>query len=251
MTHPIIADIDFIAEHWADLLEHRQPGTPRPWRQALLTPEEREKRAERDRAERANRDPDAPGFTSAPEHLDVLDVIIAVWIALDELVHLISPDWRRSRSSGALGRRAAQYGPAPVTDIEPMVEFVCQWLPAVELDEGKLDRLARSLHHSVTETSRLLGLIRAGQLLTGAVCPWCRGCTPKHPAGGAVTLRVEEIPGSATLGTQAAAAVVCWNPLCVPPDQDCGVWYRGRPAWPWHEWEWLAKRINAAGEVAS
>ena len=59
-------------------------------------------------------------------------------------------------------------------------------------------------------------------------------------------MRVEEIPGSATLGTEPAAAVVCWNPLCTPPDDQVGTWYRGRPAWPWHEWEWLADRLIIA-----
>ncbi|MBE7195942.1 MAG: hypothetical protein INR66_26120, partial [Gordonia polyisoprenivorans] len=102
---------------------------------------------------------------------------------------------------------------------------------------------ARRLTTLPRDITRVLGLVRAGQLLAGAVCPWCTGTTPKHPEGGAITMRVEEIPGSRTLGVEPAAAVVCWNPLCAPPDADVGIWYRGRTAWPWHEWEWLATRL--------
>lgn len=249
----ILADLDSITDAWPDLVEHRQPGTPRPWRQALIDPERRAAIAKRDAEERAGRDPDAPGFTSAPQHLDVLDTIIDTWVTLDELVALISPDWRRSRTAGALDRKAAEYGPAPVTDIEPMVAFIRTWLAdaADQVNPARLDRIARRLEHAVTETNRQLGLIRAGQLLNGALCPWCKGTTPKHPEGGAVTMRVEEIPGSRTLGVEAAAAVVCWNPLCTPPEVDCGTWFRGRPAWPWHEWEWLADRLIIADPPAS
>jgi hypothetical protein len=83
-------------------------------------------------------------------------------------------------------------------------------------------------------------------MLAGAICPWCRGCTPKHPAGGAVTMRVEEIPGSPTLHTEPIAAVVCWNPLCTPSDDQFTITYLGRPAWSQHEWDWLANRLITA-----
>jgi hypothetical protein len=105
-------DLDFIEEHWPSLCESRRIGTSRPWRQALLDPEVRAAQLARDREDREVRDPDAPGFTSAPEYVDVLDVMVAVWVVLDELVHRISPDWRRSRAGGALDRARAEYGPA-------------------------------------------------------------------------------------------------------------------------------------------
>jgi hypothetical protein len=245
-------DLDFIAEHWPSLCESRRIGTPRPWRQALLDPEVRAAQLARDRVDRDARDPDAPGFTSAPEHVDVLDVMVATWAALDELVHRISPDWRRSRAGGGRTRTEAERGHAPLGDITASIEFIRLWIGTVnDVEPGIARGPAQQLHALTSEVSRVLGLVRAGQLLSGAVCPWCRGVTPKHPAGGATTLRVEEI-AKAKHATQlrpaveAVHAVVCWNPLCDPDEEDCGTRYRGRPAWPWHEWEWLAKRLVIA-----
>jgi hypothetical protein len=64
-------------------------------------------------------------------------------------------------------------------------------------------------------------------------------------------LRVEEIAPAKHAtelrpAVESVHAVVCWNPLCQPDDESCGTRYRGRPAWPWHEWEWLAKRLIVA-----
>jgi hypothetical protein len=245
----VLTDLAFITEHWTDLLENRQPGTARPWRQALIDPERRAATLARDRDERAERDPDAPGFTSAPLHVDVLDVITDIWVTLDELANLISPDWRNTRAAGALDRTNVEtHAPAPVTHINGMVALIRTWLPvtAPALPEHRGDRIARRLHALTTDVDRVLGLVRAGQLLNGATCPWCRGVTPKHPAGGAITMRVEQIPGSTRMGTEPAPAVVCWNPLCDPPEDKCGTRYRGRPAWPWHEWDWLSQLLIVA-----
>jgi hypothetical protein len=245
-------DLDFVEDNWPSLCESRRIGTPRPWRQALLDPDVRAAQLARDREERELRDPDAPGFTSAPEHVDVLDVMVAVWVALDELVHRISPDWRRSRAGGAKNRAQAEHGPSRFTEVDPMLEFVRLWIGAVnEVEPGIARGPAQQLHTLTSEISRVLGLVRAGQLLSGAVCPWCRGVTPKHPAGGATTLRVEEIAKAKHAtdlrpAVEAVHAVVCWNPLCDPDQEDCGTRYKGRPAWPWHEWEWLAKRLIIA-----
>lgn len=253
-TERILTDLAFVTDHWNDLLEARQPGTPRPWRQALLDPERRTAMAARDRDERTNRDPDAPGFTSAPEHVDVLDVLVDTWTTLDELTATISPDWRRTRPGRAIPRTAAEHGPDRLTDIHPMADFIRLWLPETDTDPDKLARITRQLAALTTEITRVLGLIRAGQLLTGATCPWCRGVTPHHPAGGATTLRVEEIPARPANqyrpAVEAVPVVVCWNPLCEPSDADCGTRWRGRPAWPWHEWDWLAKRLIIAEQPA-
>lgn len=237
LVETTLTELDFIAEHWADLLEARHPGTSRPWRQALLDPERRAEQARRDAEERAQRDPDAPGFTAAPLHIDVLDVIVDIWTTLDQLATTISPEWHDT-DQGALVHR--------IEDIDQMLAFVRLWLPEALPDEPtnrKLWRITRRITSLGAEITRVLSLVRAGQILNGAICPWCRGITPRHPAGDATTLRVEEIPGSKTLGTDPVYAVVCWNPLCTPPDDKVGTWYRGRPAWPWHEWDWLAPQL--------
>jgi hypothetical protein len=249
MTEPALLlglhfDLEFIEEHWEALCEMRRPGTPRPWRQAMLDPDQRAAQLDRDREERANRDPDAPGFTSAPEHLDVLDAMVDVWVVLDEIAwrirrHVVATDLPHLRKR-------------PLVQVQATVRFVRTWIAtANEARPDLLDGPAQRLSRLTVEITRVLGLVRAGQLLSGAVCPWCRGVTPKHPAGGATTLRVEEIaPAKRATNLRPAVegvhAVVCWNPLCTPDDEDCGTRYKGRPAWPWHEWEWLAKRLIIA-----
>jgi hypothetical protein len=255
----LLADLDFIDEHWDHLAAARVPGTSRPWRQPLLDPDRRAVMAERDRAERAVRDPDAPGFTSAAMHVDVLDAAVEIWAVVHELTQQVTPMVERfvpgkDRSPLALGLSRLQL--RRLDEMPSMIRFVRTWLPlagplGADLD---VDRQGRALHRLAGEIQRLLSLVRGGQLLAGAVCPWCRGVTPKHPAGGAATLRVEEIAKARPANGQRPAvtalfAVVCWNTSCAPTDAQCGTWWRGFPAWPFEEWEWLADRLVVADPV--
>jgi hypothetical protein len=43
-------------------------------------------------------------------------------------------------------------------------------------------------------------------------------------------------------------AIVCDGGMCDPPSKDVGTWWRGMPAWPIYEWDWLAKQAAAAEE---
>lgn len=245
----ILVDVEFLAEHWADLGEQRRAGSPRPWRQALLDPERRAQMLARDQLERADRDPDAPGFTAAPLHVDVLDVIVDAWTVLDELATLISPDWRNTRTGHARDRAAAErLAPLPVDDISSILELIRTWLrPALPgLPARRVTAIGGRLHRAVTDVERTLALVRAGQMLTGALCPWCRGITPKHPEGGQTTMRVEELPASDEQKVPAVAAVVCWNSLCDPPTDKVSIRWKGRPAWSHGEWDWLAKQLIVA-----
>lgn len=220
-------DLDFVSAHWTSLAELREPGTARPWRQTLLDPARREERARRDRAEREHRDPDAAGFTRAPEHLDVLDVMVDVWLLLEEIA---------DRIGAALHHRPRRNFRRDVdlADVDYVRDHVADalavdWLIAV---------LIERFHRSTAEIGRVLGVVRGGQLLLGAVCPFCRGVTAKRPDGDAPTLRVEVIAGQ--------RVIVCWNGLCKPPDGKVGTWHKGRPTWPEREWDWLAKQLLVA-----
>jgi hypothetical protein len=66
LRHQTLTEMAFIADNWTDLLEARQPGTARPWRQALLDPERRAAMAQRDREERATATPTHPASPAPP-----------------------------------------------------------------------------------------------------------------------------------------------------------------------------------------
>jgi hypothetical protein len=242
----VLLDLAFVAEHWESLSESREPGTARPWRQSMLDPERRAVVAERDRLERAVRDPDAPGFTAAAMHVDVLDAMVEIWVTVDELAQKISRFVVATNLPRLQVRRLA--------DLPDTLRFVETWLPTAALVRPSIaTKPGITLHRLTVEIQRLLSLVRGGQILTGASCPWCRGVTPKHPAGGAPTMRVEEITRARAATKDRPAvepthAVVCWNAACDPPDDDVGIRYFGRPAWPLHEWEWLADRLIVPDE---
>lgn len=256
----LLLDLAFVGDRWDQLAESCVPGTARPWRQPLLDAERRAELAARDREERSVRDPDAPGFTSAPMYLDALDVMVEVWLIVHELVQRIELVVERfvpgkDRHPSVLGLPA--YRLRRLDEMDSMLPFVSTWLQfALDLDDdgtvgAAVGRLERRLSRLTREVQRLLSLLRGGQLLAAAVCPWCRGVTPKHPAGGATTLRVEEIERAKPANEHRPAvdalyAVVCWNTSCEPSDADCGTRWHGHPAWPAHEWDWLAARLLTA-----
>ena len=261
----LLLDLDFVDEHWPDLIESSRPGTRRPWRQPLLDPERRAELAARDRDERANRDPDAPGFTAAPVHLDVLAAAVELWLIVHELTEAIATRTLRSYVPGrdrderqlASNLLLPELQLRRLDELPGMTAFVRAWLDhaVTEWDVDVTDP-ARRLARSCREVQRLLSLVRGGQLLARAVCPWCGGVTAKHPAGGAATLRVEEIVSARPAkdgrpARDAVFAVVCWNPVCDPPDADCGKRWRNHPAWPSWEWDWLAPRLLKADPVVN
>jgi hypothetical protein len=86
-----------------------------------------------------------------------------------------------------------------------------------------------------------LGEVFDGQELD-AICPFCVGRTFSKPAGER-TLRVRLVPSRIVEGEQEFV-VVCENEVgCKPFSAECDMWVKGRPAWPWSQWEWLAERL--------
>lgn len=237
-------DLQFVLEHWEQLLELRIPGTARPWRQPLMDPRSREVMAARDREERAVRDPDAPGFTLAPNHIDVLSVVVDVWVTVDELATRIAATLHQPQ------RRPADLRKIELLDAEQL-ETIRVFFETAAAHNKRLRTLAQKLGRLTGEVTRALSIVRPGQLLDGAMCPWCLGVTDDRPEGGATTMRVEEIAAARPANEHRSAieavyAVVCWNPTCTPPETDVHNWHHTRPAWPAREWDWLAERLIVA-----
>lgn len=220
-----------LAKLWPLLAETRIPGTALPWRPPELSPEQR---AERDREAYADRfDDDVIGWTKAPLHLGVVDALTDLAANLDELADVLA------RETGAVPPVPA----SALADPRPLLAW-CQ-------DELSVVREARVVAWAGERARAMVEAVngRVSDVWDGMrlpiVCPWCRGVTPYAPAGGAHTWRVRLLPGS----PEKVPAIVCEGE-CEPPHRDVGTWWRGKPCWPIHEFEWLARRVEAAEEVA-
>lgn len=239
-------DIAFLGLYWPDLAIDRSPGTARPWRQSSIDPDARHRLAELDRLERQHRDPDAPGFSPAAVEVLVLDVMVEIWALMIEMAKLITPP---------IDPSLLRLG--PTSNLRPLINTLHRkTLIGIALEHSeKMPGFERRLASACGLVTRTLSLIRHGQLLGGAMCPWCKGATPKRLAGGATTMRIEEIaaelPATADRPMiEGQYAVVCWNPLCSPPETAVHIRYFGFPAWPTHQWEWLSTLLLVADPPA-
>lgn len=236
MSHSTaLADITFVAEHWPDLVETRIPGTARPWQPPTISAERREQLEHEARIERLERAEHAPGETPMPVHPDVLDVMLDVVEAADRLGEQVWNEARRPELPGPWRLRrffahspARRWTPATSAYADPRAHLA---LMTERLDTYSAlgEQVAREFRYLAQQVALCLRLLRDGQVLE-ADCPWCN--QPR-------ALVVHE--------TEAGPLIVCQSRfVCEPPERDCGNWLRGRPCWPWSEWDWLAKRINHA-----
>lgn len=217
-----------LADLWPLLAETRIPGTPPPWRPPELTAEQR---AVRDHQARLDRlDTDAIGWSAAPLHLAVVDVLTDLAAELGELADVIAD------GAGA----AAPVMSSALSDPRPLLAWCRTALGDADADTVAYvaDRAAAMRRTVERRTADVWDGMRLP-----IVCPWCRGVTPYAPAGGEHTWRMRMLPGS----PQTVPAIVCESGVCEPPERDVGTWWRGRPCWPVPEWEWLARRVEAAG----
>jgi hypothetical protein len=213
-------DLKWVIEYWPDLAEARLPGTPRPWRRPDVTAEQRAEREAAARLERSERSELALGESPAPVDVGVLDLMTDVLWDAYELTEAIG---------ATIDPPSTAYA-----DPRPYLRHV-----VVRLDEDLAERAEPIARRMVDRVARVLAMVYDGQELT-MECPWCRGVTPEHPAGGARTWRVRAMPGG-------LIGIVCEN-VCEPPMREVGTWWGGRPVWPMQDWERLARLVQAADE---
>lgn len=218
-----------LATLWPLLAVTRFPGTPRPWRPAELTGAQRADRDARLRAERHL----AEVFLEAvpaPLHLDVLD-------ELDQLWHKLI-----TAANGFGVTLSRTYG--LTEDPRPLLDW-CREQARTRPGGIVADDAAWAM---LRDVERALGEIWAGQKLT-AECPWCHGGLTIDRQ----TWHVRMLPAGVDPKTGDAKhmpAIVCESGVCEPPESDVGTWWRGMPAFPLWEWEWLAQRVEASDRKA-
>lgn len=230
MTH-LDAARDALAELarlWPLLAETRIPGTALPWRPPDLSPEQR---AERDHQARADRlDTEAIGFSAAPLHVGIVDVLTDLAADLDHVAGILATETHRP----------APRLPSALADPRPLLGW-CRAALVDAKDHRTVERVAEWTTAMLETVNARVSDLWDGMRLP-IVCPWCLGVTPYAPAGGAHTWRVRLLPGSPS----KLVVIRCESGTCEPPERDVGTWHRGRPCWPIHEFEWLARRVEAA-----
>jgi hypothetical protein len=223
-------DLAFAAVAWSGLEAALATGL-RDTAVAAVSDERRSQIDAQARAERLERDGLAPG-----EHRDaadpaVIDLMADVAMAADLIAEL---------AAQALGEDRPPPASSALADPRPKLWHVRAGLAGLrDVAPASFSVLCEQAHALAGELARAVGVVRPGWPLPAALCPWCGGRTVRRPVGGAATLVVHVLPGG-------VPAVVCHGTNCAPPDSHCGTWWRGRPAWPEPEWEWLAKWIDAA-----
>ncbi|MFG2002312.1 hypothetical protein ACGFNU_24480 [Spirillospora sp. NPDC048911] len=230
-------DLAEAAELVTSLALLRDPAAYRPWREPALTPDQRAELDHAARAERAERVADAPGEHTDAARPEILDALSGVlWRAESLAWHLSRAAW-----CPVLPLAAADADPRPylARAVSVLPTAVTGWQNGTEIAWWAADEAAAML----ADLAATLGLMTDGQHLR-LVCPWCGGRTEQVPTGGAWTWRVRHLPGD-------LVAIVCEGGMCEPPSKDVGTWWRGCPAWPLAEWEWLARRIERNERMAS
>lgn len=231
MTH-VLDTLDWLIEYWPDLLEARLPlTTSQPRHAGQLGDEARAERDAQARAERAERSALGLGESPAPVNVAVLSTILDVLVQADDLAAELT-EW-------GIAPILAPPGPGQL-DARPYLARAraCLLAELHDLDEpGPWHEYADyHAHRMYEQVARALAMLYTGQTVK-VVCPWCHGVTPEHPAGGAHTWRVHELPGG-------QIAIVCHG-ICEPPAKEVGTWWGGAPCWPLAEWPRLAKLAHA------
>lgn len=217
-------NLAWIYNRWTDLHATRIRGTPKPWREPTLTPEQRGRLDQLARIEKQERGAFTLGESPAPIHLDAYDRNVDLTRSMATLARLIATE---------LGHHAMLIRAALHRYDHPLLLLTyvrnhweqCGAETVMEVEQEAARLRAGLLHH--------FSEIGSGQRLK-ADCPWC-----DHAELYVRTIGSED---------NAQPIVRCESGVCEPDQAGCGTWHRNMPAWPFHEWGWLAKQIEDADE---
>lgn len=228
MTHQLdrtLTELQLVIDYWPGLADTRLPDVRRPYREPTITPETR---AELDRQaweERMERIDIAPGEHPDAVRAEVLDMMGDLLLAADDVATLVAR---------AVWCPRLEPPPTAFSDPRPWLTFTAGNLAlASQRYDRVLPYVAAQTFDMVAMLTAALSLSYDGQRLQ-VLCPWCKGAIL-----GERTLRVRVLPGD-------MVGICCEFPLCNPPLNDVGTWWKGRPVWPLEMWPWLAQRIARA-----
>ncbi|GAA3223155.1 hypothetical protein [Actinocorallia longicatena] len=216
------ADLKLVGECWPALQELLDPQAWAPRQPSFLTAEQRAELDYQARIEQWERIDVAPGAHRDAARAEFIDLTAAIRAEAYEVADtiawaLIRPPWlphTRPRQSIDHHLEFAHRHFGQVTDL-----LVSEWVVARARDMA-------------AQCGRALALAYDGQTLK-TVCPWCKG-----GLAGTPSLRVRILP-------HGDIAVICESDIpCEPPSRKTGTWWKGRPAWAFQDWTWLAKELH-------
>lgn len=219
-------NLDWIHGRWTYLTVARLKGTHRPWREPTLTAEQRAQLDAQARAEKQERGAFVLGESPAPVHLDTLDKLQDIAHKLRRLA--LAVDLETGIVTPAL------HAQTDYRNVPAIIDYLQHQLP--HTSEAAQDTARRVTARIRADMAHDFAEVFDGKRLK-ADCPWCR-----QPA---LYIRL--------IGPEHARSpvIACQSGTCEPPAADCGTWWRGRPAWPAHEWDWLARRLNHSSAPTS
>lgn len=217
----VTEDLNWIYDRWSDLRATIHRGTPKPWREPTLTLEQRGRLDELARLEKLERGAFTLGESPAPIHLDALDRAIDLTATMVRLARAMATQ---------IGHHAVLIRAARHRYDDPLllIRYVRAHFDDVaaealgETIEEEVAKLRAGLVHHFSE-------IGVGQRLK-ADCPWC-----DQPS---LYVRIIGPEG------HGQPIIRCESGTCEPDSAGCGTKHRGMPAWPFHEWQWLAQQIE-------
>lgn len=214
-------DTTWLTQAWEPLYASRIKGTPRPWKEPTLTPEAK---ADLDRRAREERHAHGAMFgeSPAPLHIDVLALTMDIAHTTRALATHIAKTIGDTPAHTYLTRRADHH---PID----LLDYIHTTATQLDPEGTAAAYTLGQLQHLRTSTARYFTEAVDGQRLK-TDCPWC----------GNPTLFFRRIGPE----HRPEFVVACESGTCTPDYRDCGTWLGATPAWPFHEWTWLAKRIN-------
>ncbi len=238
----IRAHLDYLEEAWPDVLELRTPSN------RLVVVRRRAPDAEaraRQVALQELAEARLPGAVTPPGRRPVpVDVT-----ALDLLSEIASvAEYSCEVVEQSAGVERTRHVGSVYEDPRGRLLRARSWLSAAaEAAPGAMPEVERRLAGAAARAAWFLGDVLDGQVLD-AVCPWCGGRTELAPVGGERTLRVVAPGARRRAANTEPALLVCFGLNCDPGERMCGSRYRGQPAWPEWEWEWLAPLLASREE---
>lgn len=202
----------WIADAWPALHESRLKGTPRRWRQTDLTPEQRAALAVEHQAEKRAAGAPAGADSPAPLHLDVLDLLVDIDDTSRYGARIIQAHTLDDPPTNTIGR----------------LNYITVNAHTLDPNDDDTRRIEQQLRNHRAAITKQWAEVVDGQRLK-ASCPWCQHHALYFRAIG------PEL--------QTEIVIRCESGTCNPGD-DAGVWHQGKPCWPFHEWAWLANRID-------
>lgn len=215
-----VEDLDWIHTRWSDLHATRIRGTPKPWREPTITPEQRGRLDALARVEKIERGAFTLGESPAPIHLDAFDRAVDLTTTMAKLARAVATE---------LGHHAVLIRAAThrYTDPLSLITYLRNHFADVSFDVGveiqeEAARIRGGLSHHFNEPVD-------GQRLK-AECPWC-----EHTELYVRIIGPEHRP---------EPVIRCESKVCEPEQDDCGIWHRSMPAWAYLDWAWLAQQIE-------